>query len=103
MAIPSSLLKLFTHHTRFDALKFDAEGAEIYVARYPAGTVIEPHSHPTENYGVITRGELVLITNGTEKRFGAGSWYHLDPNEVHAARFEQETEEIEFWFKQPVS
>jgi quercetin dioxygenase-like cupin family protein len=99
MAIPAALLKQFTRHERFDALKFEAEDAEVYVARYPAGTAIEPHHHDSENYGIITRGELVLITNGQESRFGVGQWYHLKPNQIHAARFEQETEEIEFWFK----
>lgn len=68
-------------------------------ASYPPGTTIAPHSHPTENCGVITQGELILETAGTERRLGPGEWYHLAPGEVHAARFEVETSEVEFWFE----
>ena len=67
-------------------------------ASYPAGTVIEPHSHETENVGVITSGELVLLTDAGEQRLGPGQWYHLEPNERHWARFEVDTSEIELWF-----
>jgi quercetin dioxygenase-like cupin family protein len=66
---------------------------------YPAGTEIEPHVHPTRNYGVITQGELLLISSGRETRYGVGDWYFLDANEKHSARFEVDTSEIEFWFK----
>ena len=67
-------------------------------ASYPAGTEIEPHTHPTRNCGVITAGELILITDGVETRYGVGDWYYLDVGQVHAARFETDTSEIEFWF-----
>ena len=67
-------------------------------ASYPAGTQIEPHTHPTENCGVITAGELVLIVDDLESRYGPGDWYHLLPDQLHAARFEVDTSEIEFWF-----
>ena len=66
-----------------------------------AGTAIAAHAHDTENCGVVTQGELILITNGSERRFGPGAWYRLAPGEVHAARFEVETSEIEFWFRAP--
>ena len=84
----------------FDAFKLQAADCEVLFASYPGGTTIEPHSHPTENVGVITRGELILITAAGERRYGPGDWYHLDPNESHGARFEVETAEIEFWFEQ---
>lgn len=82
----------------FDARRLAAEGCEVLFASYPAGTAIEPHSHPTENVGVVTSGELVLVTEAGERRFAAGAWYHLSPGERHSARFEVETSEIEFWF-----
>ena len=68
-------------------------------ASYPAGTIIAPHSHDTENCGVITRGELILVARGSEERFGPGDWYHLGRGEIHAARFEVDTSEIELWFR----
>lgn len=82
----------------FDAYRLQAERCEILFASYPAGTAIDAHTHPTENVGVITQGELILMVNGEERRYGTGDWYHLNANEEHAARFEVNTSEIEFWF-----
>ena len=82
----------------FSAYELEADGCQVLFASYPAGTEIEPHTHPTENCGVITAGELILIVDGAETRYGPGDWYHLAPAQVHAARFEVETAEIEFWF-----
>jgi len=56
-------------------------------------------AHDTENCGVITHGELILTAGGSEQRFGPGAWYRLAPGQIHAARFEVETSEIEFWFR----
>ena len=83
----------------FDAYRLAASGCDVLFASYPAGTEIEPHVHSTRNCGVITRGELFLSCGGQEKRYGVGDWYDLDANEEHAARFEVDTSEIEFWFK----
>lgn len=83
----------------FDAFRLAAEDCEVLFASYPAGTQISEHSHDTENCGVITRGELFLITQDAEQRIGPGQWYHLEPGQVHAARFEVDTSEIEFWFQ----
>ncbi len=82
----------------FDAYRLGAENCEVLFASYPAGTEIETHTHPTENCGVITAGELLLTIDGEETRFGPGDWYHLMPNQPHSARFEVDTAEIEFWF-----
>ncbi|WP_372724079.1 cupin domain-containing protein, partial [Immundisolibacter sp.] len=59
---------------------------------------IAAHSHETENVGVITKEELLLTIDGKESRFGPGMWYHVPAGKMHAARFETETSEIEFWF-----
>ena len=83
----------------FDAFRLAADDCDVLFASYPAGTTIDPHSHDTENCGVVTQGELILITNGTERRLGPGDWYHLAPGQVHAARFEVATSEVELWFK----
>lgn len=84
---------------RFDAYELAADGCRIFFASYPAGTEIEEHTHDTENVGVITAGELILITAAGEQRYRTGDWYHLAANEPHAARFEQDTVEVEFWFE----
>ena len=83
----------------FDAFRLAADKCEVLFASYPAGTVIEPHTHATENVGVITEGELILTKGGEVTRYGPGDWYHLDPNEEHAARFDVATSEVEFWFE----
>ncbi|HSG91783.1 MAG TPA: cupin domain-containing protein [Pseudomonadales bacterium] len=82
----------------FDAHRLQAQGCEVLFASYPAGTEIAAHTHATENWGVITAGELILTCEGEVTRFGPGDWYHLRPGQRHAARFDVATAEIEFWF-----
>lgn len=82
----------------FDAHRLEAAGCEVLFASYPAGTFIDTHTHPTRNVGVITRGELVLTKAGEETHYGPGDWYRVEANEPHAARFDVDTSEIEFWF-----
>jgi quercetin dioxygenase-like cupin family protein len=83
----------------FDAYKLEAANCDVLFASYPAGTVIPPHQHETDNVGVITQGELVLIINGREARYGPGQWYHVAARIEHSARFDADTSEIEFWFR----
>ena len=98
-SFPEKIQALEPFSERFDAFRLRAEGADVLFATYPAGTTIEPHDHDTENHGVITEGELILIRDGGEERYGPGDWYHVAAGEEHAARFEVQTEEIEFWFR----
>ena len=44
----------------FDASRLQAEGCDVLFASYPAGTVIAPHTHESENCGVVTKGELII-------------------------------------------
>ena len=83
---------------RFEAYKLQAKNSDVLFASYPAGTSIAAHTHDTDNHGVITRGELILMVNGVESRVGVGDWYHVPAHVVHSAKFEVETDEIEFWF-----
>jgi quercetin dioxygenase-like cupin family protein len=96
---PSKIKSLPLYDGRFDAYKLEASGSDVLFASYPAGTSIPSHSHDTDNHGVITRGELILTMNGTETRIATGSWYHVPAHVEHSARFDVETDEIEFWFK----
>jgi len=83
----------------FDAHRLAAEDCDVLFASYPPGTVIDTHTHPTRNVGVITEGELILTKGAEVTRYGPGDWYHVDANEPHAAQFDVHTSEIEFWFK----
>ena len=85
----------------FDAYRLAAAGCEVLFATYPAGTSIEPHTHPTENVGVITKGQLTLTMDGETTTYGIGDWYHVPANATHAATFAVDSAEIEFWFERP--
>ena len=82
----------------FDAFKLQANDCDVLFASYPGGTTIPPHHHETENIGIITQGELVLTLDGKEHRYGPGDWYHVPTGVEHAARFDTDSAEIEFWF-----
>ena len=97
---PDKIRSLAVFDGDFDAYKLKAEGSDVLFASYPCGTSIPPHSHITDNYGVITRGQLILTLNGNTQLIKPGEWYHVPPNTVHSAVFEVDTDEIEFWFYQ---
>jgi quercetin dioxygenase-like cupin family protein len=82
----------------FDAHKLAASGCDVLFASYPAGTTIAMHTHNTENVGIITKGSLLLTMDGKTKRFQIGDWYHVPAQAPHAAQFDEESSEIEFWF-----
>ena len=83
---------------QFSAHKLAAQDCDVLFATYTAGTKIDPHSHETENIGIITRGELLLTIDGETQRITAGNWYHVPAGKQHAAEFPADTAEIEFWF-----
>ena len=97
---PDRIKTLPLYDGRFDAYKLEAKNCDVLFASYPAGTSIPPHTHDTDNHGVITRGELILTMNGETTRIAAGQWYHVPAHTEHAAEFELETDEIEFWFQE---
>lgn len=96
---PERIRKLEPFSDRFEAFRLAAEDCDVLFATYPAGTTIEPHTHDTDNWGVITKGEMIISQNGRETAYGPGDWYHVPAHAEHAARCDRETEEIEFWFK----
>jgi hypothetical protein len=99
ISFPSQIQRLPPFDGPFDAFRLVATGCDVLFASYPAGTSIADHQHPTDNVGVITKGELILTVAGNERRYATGDWYHVAPGQVHAARFEVPTSEIEFWFE----
>lgn len=95
---PDRIKELPLHDGRFDAYQMEAQQGNVLFASYPAGTSIPPHKHDTDNYGVITRGELILTLYNQVTRYGVGDWYHVPSGQEHAAYFITETDEIKFWF-----
>ena len=96
---PDKIKTLPLFDGRFDAYKLEAKDSDVLFASYPAGTTIPPHAHDTDNYGVITRGALILTSQGSTSVYGVGDWYHVLAGVEHAAEFAEDTDEIEFWFK----
>lgn len=95
---PEPLRSLPKFDGPFDAFKLIAQDCDVLFASYTAGTMIPAHTHNTENIGVITQGKLILVMEGQETRYQIGDWYHVPAQVPHAARFDQVTSEIEFWF-----
>lgn len=83
----------------FDAYRLAADHCDVLFATYSAGTSIEPHRHDTNNVGVITKGGMRLTIDGEQTAYGPGDWYHVPAGVEHAAAFESDTAEIEFWFR----
>ena len=96
---PVGIRQLSIYKGRFGAKKLSAAGCEVLYASYPAGKKIEPHSHQTENHGVVTCGELILETKGEERSLKTGEWHYIGSERVHSARCEVDTHVLEFWFR----
>lgn len=95
---PDTIRKLPEFDGAFDAHRLPAEGCEVLFATYPAGTTLATHTHETHNLGIITEGQLILTMDGKSATYGPGDWYEVPANREHAASFDVETSEIEFWF-----
>ncbi|WP_199608838.1 cupin domain-containing protein [Flocculibacter collagenilyticus] len=96
---PEQIKTLPLYDGRFDAYKLAANACDVLFASYPSGTKIPEHTHDTDNYGVITKGKLNLIMDDEVHEFNVGDWYFVPAHKPHAAFFDEETDEIEFWFK----
>jgi quercetin dioxygenase-like cupin family protein len=84
---------------RFQAWEHQSDNLQLFCAYYPAGTEIEPHSHETDNCGVVIQGEIFITADGVEKSYKTGEWYEVAAGVEHSARTTELTSEIEFWFK----
>jgi quercetin dioxygenase-like cupin family protein len=96
---PPEITALEPYVGAFDAFKLTATDCDVLFASYPAGSAIPAHHHDTDNVGVITLGQLILTVDGVERSYATGEWYHVPAGVEHAARFEQDSAEIEFWFR----
>ena len=46
-----------------------------------------------------TKGQLILTIDEHVTSHEAGEWYHVPAGVEHAARFDTDSAEIEFWFE----
>ena len=95
---PEQIKNLPAFEGQFEAYELTGRKCRVLFGSYPAGSVVPPHSHDTDNVGVITRGELRLTMDGQTTVIKAGEWYHVPKDREHAAEFAEDTADIEFWF-----
>jgi quercetin dioxygenase-like cupin family protein len=96
---PDKIKKLPPYQGSFGAYVLKANNANVLFSSYDAGDFIAPHSHDTENHGIVLKGALNLTIKGNTQKIGVGQWYHIGVNVEHAASFDFDTDVIEFWFK----
>ena len=95
---PEIFQKLPAFKCNFDAFQMAGENCKILFATYPANTNIDPHTHDTFNWGLISRGAMHLTVEGVEKTYKVGEWFNVPLEANHSARCDEPTEVIEFWF-----
>jgi quercetin dioxygenase-like cupin family protein len=64
------------------------DAAMLNMIELEPGAVVEEHSHPHEQLGLVVDGVLVLTIDGTEHRLPAGHGYQIPGGVAHAARAE---------------
>jgi quercetin dioxygenase-like cupin family protein len=99
---PDLIKSLPNFEGHFNAFELHAQNCLVLFAYYQTGQIIQEHSHGSENIGVVVKGELQLAQSGSSKRYSVGQWYHIAPGQAHSARFDKDTEIIEFWFENKV-
>src|SRR3954453_11470091 len=70
-------------HTIFPGVHIHTAAAEkmmISVVDLEPGSVVEEHSHPHEQVGMLLEGEALFIIGGEEKTLRAGDCYRIPGN-----------------------
>jgi quercetin dioxygenase-like cupin family protein len=68
------------HHTIFGAVPirtFACDHVQLSLVDVPAGGVIDWHSHPNEQTGMVTAGTLTFFIGDEEKALGVGDFYFI--------------------------
>lgn len=97
--IPERIRSLPRVDGPYDVFKLDRGDWEVRIGSYPGGIEGTSHSHDEETMGCVTKGNLLLTTDGRERRLGPGEWYALPAGKEHRARFEGDLELIEFSYR----
>lgn len=61
------------------------EGAMLNLLEFEPDAVVDTHSHPHEQLGVVLEGDVVLAVDGVEHRLGPGDGYQIPGGVEHAA------------------
>ena len=60
-----------------------AERMMMSLAELEANAVVEEHSHPHEQVGLVLEGQATFIIGGEEKTLGPGDMFRIPGNVVH--------------------
>jgi quercetin dioxygenase-like cupin family protein len=62
------------------------EGAMLNLVDLEPGAVVEEHSHPHEQLGMVVSGEITLVVDGVDHVLGPFDAYRLPGDVQHGAR-----------------
>jgi quercetin dioxygenase-like cupin family protein len=74
------------HHTIFPGVRIATCAAEkmmVSVVDLAPGSVVEEHSHPHEQVGMVLEGRAVFFIGGEEKTLEAGDLYRIPGHVRH--------------------
>lgn len=73
-------------HTIFPGVTIETAAAErmsLSVATLAPDAVVEEHSHPHEQVGIVIRGRALFIVGGEERMLGPGDLYSIPGGVKH--------------------
>ena len=77
------------HHTIFPGVTIHTAAAErmmLSLVDLAPGSVVEEHSHPHEQVGMVVRGRAVFVIGGEERTLAAGDMYRIPGGVRHKVR-----------------
>jgi quercetin dioxygenase-like cupin family protein len=78
-----------SHHEIFPGVHiFTAAGERMMLSlvEFAPGAVVQPHSHPHEQMGMLLEGELTFDIGGEVRTLRAGEMWRIPGGVVHSAR-----------------
>ena len=85
------------------AMPLAGEGATMRQVQVPAGHVANRHSHPYEQFLLVTAGSGTLACEAGEVTLAPGTVVHLSPGAWHTARFDTPTVLVELNLVEPAA
>lgn len=75
-------------HTIFpgvDISTMAGEGMMLSLVTFEPGAIVQPHSHPHEQIGMLLEGELTFTIGGETRTLRAGEMWRIPGGVVHSA------------------
>jgi quercetin dioxygenase-like cupin family protein len=76
----------FSRHTIFPGVTVDTcvcEKLMMSVAEFEPHAVVEEHSHPHEQVGLVLQGQAIFFIGGEQKTLGPGDLFRIPGNVPH--------------------